>query len=107
MSDNQILNIEDATIFHHFKTILNNVNFQLKIGEFAYIIGETGSGKSSLLRTIYSDIPLKMGKIIVDGTELSENTKNNEASDADVVKKKVLEVKDVYDVTLDNIRRVI
>ena len=45
MSDNQILNIEDATIFHHFKTILNNVNFQLKIGEFAYIIGETGSGK--------------------------------------------------------------
>ena len=45
MSDNQIVNIEDATIFHHFKTILNNVNFQLKIGEFAYIIGETGSGK--------------------------------------------------------------
>ena len=76
MSDNQILNIEDATIFHHFKTILNNVNFQLKIGEFAYIIGETGSGKSSLLRTIYSDIPLKMGKIIVDGQDIS-NIKRN------------------------------
>ena len=72
MSDNQIVNIEDATIFHHFKTILNNVNFQLKIGEFAYIIGETGSGKSSLLRTIYSDIPLKMGKIIVDGQDISK-----------------------------------
>ena len=77
MSDNQILNIEDATIFHHFKTILNNVNFQLKIGEFAYIIGETGSGKSSLLRTIYSDIPLKMGKIIVDGQDIS-NIKRNQ-----------------------------
>ena len=76
MSDNQILNIEDATIFHHFKTILNNVNFQLKIGEFAYIIGETGSGKSSLLRTIYSDIPLKMGKIIVDGQNISNIKKN-------------------------------
>ncbi len=76
MSDNQILNIEDATIFHHFKTILNNVNFQLKIGEFAYIIGETGSGKSSLLRTIYSDIPLKMGKIIVDGQDISNIKKN-------------------------------
>ena len=77
MSDNQILNIEDATIFHHFKTILNNVNFQLKVGEFAYIIGETGSGKSSLLRTIYSDIPLKMGKIIVDGKDIS-NIKRNQ-----------------------------
>ena len=77
MSDNQIVNIEDATIFHHFKTILNNVNFQLKIGEFAYIIGETGSGKSSLLRTIYSDIPLKMGKIIVDGQNIS-NIKRNQ-----------------------------
>ena len=76
MSDNQILKIEDATIFHHFKTILNNVNFQLKIGEFAYIIGETGSGKSSLLRTIYSDIPLKMGKIIVDGQDISNIKKN-------------------------------
>ena len=76
MSDNQIVNIEDATIFHHFKTILNNVNFQLKIGEFAYIIGETGSGKSSLLRTIYSDIPLKMCKIIVDGQDISNIKKN-------------------------------
>ena len=76
MSDNQIVNIEDATIFHHFKTILNNVNFQLKIGEFVYIIGETGSGKSSLLRTIYSDIPLKMGKIIVDGQDISNIKKN-------------------------------
>jgi len=76
MSDNQIVNIEDATIFHHFKTILNNVNFQLKIGEFAYIIGETGSGKSSLLRTIYSDIPLKMGKIIVDGQDISKIKRN-------------------------------
>jgi len=77
MSNNQILKIEDATIFHHFKTILNNVNFQLKVGEFAYIIGETGSGKSSLLRTIYSDIPLKMGKIIVDGKDIS-NIKRNQ-----------------------------
>ena len=76
MSDNQILNIEDATIFHHFKTILNNVNFQLNIGEFVYIIGETGSGKSSLLRTIYSDIPLKMGKIIVDGKDISKIKRN-------------------------------
>tara|TARA_B100000886_G_scaffold251672_1_gene177664 strand:+ start:482 stop:1159 length:678 start_codon:yes stop_codon:yes gene_type:complete len=76
MSDNQILNIEDATIFHHFKTILNNVNFQLSIGEFVYIIGETGSGKSSLLRTIYSDIPLKMGKIIVDGQDISKIKRN-------------------------------
>ena len=60
MNKNTLLQIENATIFHHYKTILNDVNLNLSEGEFIYIIGKTGSGKSSLLRTIYSDIPLKM-----------------------------------------------
>ena len=50
--------------------------FFITLKQFAYIIGETGSGKSSLLRTIYSDIPLKMGKIIVDGQDISNIKKN-------------------------------
>ena len=71
MNKEKILSIKEATIFHHYKTILNDVNLNLNKGEFIYIIGKTGSGKSSLLRTIYCDIPLKMGKIIVDGEGIS------------------------------------
>ena len=75
MIENPILKIEDASVFHHFKTILNNVNLKLDRGEFIYVIGKTGSGKSSLLRTIYCDIPLKMGKIIVDNQDISNISK--------------------------------
>ena len=75
MIKNPILQIEDASIFHHFKTILNNVNLKLNRGEFVYVIGKTESGKSSLLRTIYYDIPLKMGKIIVDNQDISNISK--------------------------------
>jgi len=76
MNDDKILSIKKATIFHHYKTILNDVNLDLNRGEFIYIIGKTGSGKSSLLRTIYCDIPLKMGQIIVDGENISEIKRN-------------------------------
>ena len=71
MNDKSILKIENATIFHHYKTILNDVNLNLGKGEFIYVIGKTGSGKSSLLRTIYRDIPLKMGKIYFDNENIS------------------------------------
>ena len=76
MNDNTILKIENATIFHHYKTILNDVFLDLKKGDFIYVIGKTGSGKSSLLRTIYSDIPLKMGKIFFDNEDISTVSKN-------------------------------
>lgn len=71
-----IVEIENATIFHHYKTILNNVSLKLNKGDFIYIIGKTGSGKSSLLKTLYSDIPLKMGKIIIDGDEIKKIKKS-------------------------------
>ena len=70
MNDNNILKIENATIFHHYKTILNDVNLNINEGEFIYVIGKTGSGKSSLLRTIYCDIPLKMGNIYFDNENI-------------------------------------
>ena len=75
MSDNILLKIENATIFHHYKTILNDVCLNINNGDFIYVIGKTGSGKSSLLRTIYSDIPLKMGKIIFDNEDISKVSK--------------------------------
>jgi cell division transport system ATP-binding protein len=77
MNQNNILKIENATIFHHYKTILNDVNLNLKEGEFIYVIGKTGSGKSSLLRTIYRDIPLKMGEIYFNNENISSVSKKN------------------------------
>ena len=71
-----IIEIENATIFHHYKTILNNVSLKLTKGDFIYIIGKTGSGKSSLLKTLYSDIPLKMGQIMIDGDEINKIKKS-------------------------------
>ena len=46
---NTVIDIKDASIFHRYSTILNNVNFKINKGEFVYLIGKTGSGKSSLL----------------------------------------------------------
>ena len=47
--------------------ILHNLNFSISQGDFTYLIGKTGSGKSSIIRSIYCDIPIESGKSIIDG----------------------------------------
>jgi cell division transport system ATP-binding protein len=56
-----ILSLKNATIYQEGKTILSDVNLEVKKGEFIYVIGKTGSGKSSLLKTLYADLELKEG----------------------------------------------
>ena len=56
--------------------ILYNLNFSISQGDFTYLIGKTGSGKSSIIRAIYCDIPIESGKSIIDGKDISEIKKN-------------------------------
>ncbi len=51
--------------------ILYNLNFSISQGDFTYLIGKTGSGKSSIIRSIYCDIPIDSGKSIIDGKDIS------------------------------------
>jgi cell division transport system ATP-binding protein len=56
-----ILSLRNAKIYQEGRIILSDVNLEVKQGEFIYVIGKTGSGKSSLLKTLYADLELKEG----------------------------------------------
>ena len=56
--------------------ILHNLNFSISQGDFTYLIGKTGSGKSSIIRSIYCDIPIESGKSIIDGKDISKIKKS-------------------------------
>ena len=60
--DEQIISFEGATISQDKKVVLRDVSFTLESGAFVYLIGRTGTGKSSLLKTLYGDIKLREGK---------------------------------------------
>lgn len=71
MSHNRPLSLKNAAIYQGKNLVLSDVNLELSAGDFAYLIGETGSGKSSLLRTLYADLPLQSGEGNVVGYDLS------------------------------------
>ncbi|MBS1782271.1 MAG: ATP-binding cassette domain-containing protein [Bacteroidetes bacterium] len=61
MNDRSIVSLTNANIYQGKSLILSNVNFHVQKGEFVYLIGKTGTGKSSLLKTLYGDIYLQQG----------------------------------------------
>jgi cell division transport system ATP-binding protein len=65
-----ILNYNDVEILRKELVVLKHVSFSLEEGEFAYLIGRVGSGKSSLLKSIYAEIPIQTGEAEVMGTNL-------------------------------------
>jgi cell division transport system ATP-binding protein len=65
-----LLTFTNADIYQQDTLILDDVNLELHPGEFVYMIGKTGSGKSSLLRTLYGDLPLRKGEGSIAGFDL-------------------------------------
>ena len=68
--------IQRATIYQGKIPVLTDVNIQIQKGEFAYLIGKTGSGKSSLLKTLYGELALTEGIAHVAGVDLQNLKKS-------------------------------
>ena len=66
-----IIELKNASIFQRENLVLANVNLTLNKGEFIYLIGRTGSGKSSLLKTLYGELPARDGYFHVAGYDLT------------------------------------
>lgn len=66
-----VIKLSDVRIFMRDNLVLDKVSFAVERGEFIYLIGRTGSGKSSLMRTLYAELPLREGEGEVAGHRLS------------------------------------
>lgn len=71
---NSVLSLKNTSIFHQKNIILDSINLDVKRGEFVYLIGKTGSGKSSLLKTLYGDLKLNNGEGEIVGYNLRSLT---------------------------------
>jgi len=69
-----ILELRNANIYQGDSPVLQDVNFKVDKGEFVYLVGKTGTGKSSLLKTLYGELPLKEGQGTVVGYDLRKLT---------------------------------
>src|SRR3990170_6014978 len=84
-SSDPVVRVSDANIFQDHSTVLANINFEIEKGEFVYLVGRTGSGKSSLLKTLYADLPLRLGDIHVCG----HNIRGIKHSEVPVLRRKL------------------
>lgn len=72
MADQPIIQLSNVNIYQGSSLILSNVNITVNKGEFVYLIGKTGTGKSSLLKTLYGDLTLREGVGHVAGFDLKQ-----------------------------------
>ena len=71
MENTPIIELKDVTISHEQGSILSNVSLRVMSGEFVYLIGKSGAGKTSLLRTLYGDHDIDSGEALVCGFDLT------------------------------------
>ncbi len=69
-----IIEIQNANIYQGENLVLQDVNLKVNKGEFVYLVGKTGTGKSSLLKTLYGELTLKEGNATVAGYDLRQLT---------------------------------
>ena len=65
-----VIDLSQVSVFHKNKMVLSHVNLIVNSGEFVYLIGRTGSGKSSLMKLLYAELPLEEGSGEVCGFDL-------------------------------------
>ncbi len=74
MQKSKVIEFDDVDIWQEDKLVLSKVDFKLATAETCYIIGKSGSGKTSLLKTIYGSIPVRSGHAVVAGFDLNDLT---------------------------------
>ena len=72
-----VVSLKDVTLKQDRKTVLKDVHLNVEEGDFVYLIGKTGSGKSSLLKALYADLTLSKGAGSITGFDL-EKLKNRQ-----------------------------
>lgn len=72
--DENLVDLKNARIYQGSSLILEDINITIGKGEFVYLIGRTGTGKSSLLKTLYGELPLREGEGTVVGFDLTKMT---------------------------------
>lgn len=76
MIGNSVINLENVDIYQQKHLVLSHVNLHINKGEFVFLIGQTGSGKSSLLKVIYGDLHIASGEGQATGFDLKKLTDN-------------------------------
>ena len=75
--DQAIVQLRDVTVHQGDQSVLSSVDMDVRAGEFLYLVGKTGSGKSSLLKLMYGALPLKQGTGTVCGFDLAKLNRRN------------------------------
>jgi cell division transport system ATP-binding protein len=71
MSSNEVIQMINVSVAYNGTPVLDSINFSLEVGEFCYVIGKTGAGKSSFLKLIYKDVHPENGLVKVADFDVS------------------------------------